>query len=285
MAASPAHDESPPEDSVRGAFYHDGTEWDVCWQHFLPRVPSSDVDLLAIVCRPTDAVVSFAGVPRCLKNENHRKPDFTVMELRYYLQLLLEGDSRMLEGLFAEPAMVVAAAPEWHVVRARRRELLTSVVVEKYLTEILGENGWRKIHLFWRTGVAAEVLFKLWGVVLRLLATAVSVVRRRTMLVWYTGASQHFFQDVRHQRYCHEELCAVLCSQLMYLGAPGPQPPPEATTPVPLPPCFADACLAVAADGAPPGPAAGWGLPDRVPPDVLREFDELLLQERAAALT
>ena len=48
----------------------------------VPQVPSSDVDLLAVVCRYTEDVLSFDGVPNCLKNENSMKPDFTIVELR-----------------------------------------------------------------------------------------------------------------------------------------------------------------------------------------------------------
>ena len=90
------------------------------WEHpgRLPHPPPQPDAPRA--CAP--AVVPFADGVSC----------------RCYLQLLIDGDSRMIEGLFTDEDVLVWYTEEWRSLREHRRQFLTSRAVQKYLTEIKG---------------------------------------------------------------------------------------------------------------------------------------------------
>eukprot|EP00727_Mastigamoeba_balamuthi_P007396 m51a1_g3277 hypothetical protein (540) ;mRNA; r:246902-249546 len=159
-------------------FRSDTTATDALWAGFLARVSAlgtlvfachvgsrayglevegSDVDLMAVVALPPSAVLNPLRPPKLtIKNED--SPDFTVIDVSAFCELLASGDSRCVEMLFHERGShaVVAEGPAWQSLRELRRELLTRAVVRKYLSEVDGQKGLRRLRSLLAKGTEAD---------------------------------------------------------------------------------------------------------------------------------
>lgn len=187
-------------DAARVRFFEGEGDAESLWDGFLARLssvgdvlyachtgsrayglhtPESDSDLLAIAAFGPRALLCSPRAPReSFRNDDGRKPDFSVLEVRRFCSLLLAGESHSVETLFhppptttaeAQSPAVFAAQEVWNALVEMRGAFVTLALAKSYLSELDGPKGLRKLAARRAKGTPTEALLarKLCYVLLR----------------------------------------------------------------------------------------------------------------------
>jgi hypothetical protein len=125
--------------------------------------------MIVIVARPTGDLLRLKPPAHTVRNHDTFKPDFTVHEVGYFLQLLVGADPRMIELLFQEESTAVFISEEWRSLRQYAPRFLTKAMVKKYCSEIDGPKGVRLVR---DPTLEPSVQFKKYYILFRLLHSA-----------------------------------------------------------------------------------------------------------------
>ncbi|XP_062502897.1 uncharacterized protein LOC134179897 isoform X2 [Corticium candelabrum] len=115
-------------------------------QRYNLQTLNSDLDMYVVYMADTRNLLSFNSPPRTIKNREDEKPDFTIHELFKYCELLVAGDPRTVETLFLRDTCIYYASDTWKELKQSRDLLLSRVLVDKYLSDALGERGLKKMQ-------------------------------------------------------------------------------------------------------------------------------------------
>jgi predicted nucleotidyltransferase len=113
------------------------------------NVPSSDVDLMAVVAMSLAALVDTVHPAKLsIRNADGFKPDFVVVDAGHFVSMLLAGDPRCVETLFHAPGSepIVFESPVWEKLQQLRPAFVTPAFVRKYLSELDGAKGAKKLE-------------------------------------------------------------------------------------------------------------------------------------------
>lgn len=103
----------------------------------------------------------------------------------------------MLETLFTDPRVVVFDSEEWSQLRAIRSSFITKQAARKYLSEIHGNKGIKKLESLREDGTDPVRLNKQFYLLLRLARLALQMVQNERLDLWHEGTDRQFFLDVR----------------------------------------------------------------------------------------
>jgi predicted nucleotidyltransferase len=102
---------------------------------------NSDLDFLVVYAAPLrDSILSVDTPPKRIKNPAHASPDLTIIEARYFAQMLLSGDPRMYETLYCTSDDTFVIHDTMQKLLLRRNELYCIDVVRKYLSDATGKH-------------------------------------------------------------------------------------------------------------------------------------------------
>lgn len=101
----------------------------------------SDMDMFIVYQAPTSALLGFKPPKTTMQNSEREKNDYTILELRRYLELLLVGDPRCVETLFLERYVMYKGSPEHDKLCEWKKLFLTKLCVEKYIRDATGARG------------------------------------------------------------------------------------------------------------------------------------------------
>lgn len=102
----------------------------------------------------------------------------------------------MLEALYTDPRAVVADSEEWTQLRAVRDSFVTKDAVRKYVSEVHGQKGMKKLDALLKAG-EKERAQKHMYIMLRLAALALQLLRDDTLRLWHEGDARQHLLDVR----------------------------------------------------------------------------------------
>ncbi|KAH3765549.1 hypothetical protein Pelo_2589 [Pelomyxa schiedti] len=196
------------------------------------QVETSDIDLMAVVAFPVKVIVGSLPEPvkLVMKNSDNIKPDYTVNEALAFSNLIIAGDSRCIEMFFHDPGSeaVVYCSEEWCKLLPHRDLFLTPKMLEKYLHEVDGIKGFKKLNTLTLSVSEADPdskvkLYKLLYILHRHLLLAKRLVNaaapdslkmgpKTPFSVFFRADSEeyNFLQKVRHGSIPFQELSQML---------------------------------------------------------------------------
>lgn len=144
-------------------------------------LPGSDRDLLVIYTAEDPG-----DFPALVKNPPLTRPDYTIVEVGKFTEMLLDGDPCMVETLFlnGNPTLL-RATPLWTYLEDMRRKFLSRRLVHKYLSDATGRAGLAAV----RKGTKASRHRKILYIAFRLLANALQAARGEDLQVWRRTSS------------------------------------------------------------------------------------------------
>ena len=170
--------------------------------------------MLVIVAAPTAALLALHPPKDTHKNRAGFKPDFTLHEVGVFAQMLVRlswlihaeiylpqaaGDTRMLEALYTEPSAVVAESEEWVQLRAVRDSFVTQEAVRKYVSEVHGQKGIKKLASLIDGGEKErQRAQKQMYILLRLATVGLQLARDERLRLWHEGEARQHFMDIRN---------------------------------------------------------------------------------------
>lgn len=147
----------------------------------------SDRDLLVVyVARDATAA------PAVIKNAAGLHPDYTVVEVGRFVQMLLDCDPRIVESLFLEVGgcederVVLCCAPLWHDLVALRSAFLCRELVRKYISDATNRGAGLGAL---RRGAKQEKYRKILYIAFRTLGNAMEVCRGQALQLWRSAQS------------------------------------------------------------------------------------------------
>lgn len=164
--------------------------------------PESDHDLLVIY-----AAEDPETAPPVIKNPAGLHPDYTLLEVGRFTQMLVDGDPRMVESLFLEAGHIAGKqaeeqidesanssilwpSPPWASIVHLRDACLTQALVRKYLGDATGRAGLAAIRKKAKLQKHRKILY----IAFRTLANALQVCRGEALQVRRSsGSPEHSF--------------------------------------------------------------------------------------------
>lgn len=163
-------------------------------RHYNLHFPSSDHDLLVVYVAKDSQIVQPA-----IKNPNGLHPDYTLVEVARFVELLTEGDPRMVESLFlhagesssapaeTEPS-VLSATPLWKELVEMRGSFISKSLVHKYLGDATGRAGLLAIRKNIKIAKHRKMLY----VAFRTLENALQACRGQPLQVWRPSGGEEY---------------------------------------------------------------------------------------------
>lgn len=165
--------------------------------------PDSDFDTLVVF-----AARDPQGVAPIRKNPPGFHPDYTLVEVGHFVEMLNEGDARMIESLYlhllpeaaspshgtpdapgSESAVLQSGAP-WRSLLMHRDKLLSRALVRKYLGDATGRAGLTALRKGTKQNKRAKMLY----VAFRALKSALRACLCQHLEVWRpSGSPEHTF--------------------------------------------------------------------------------------------
>lgn len=144
--------------------------------------PESDWDLLVVY-----AVRDITSTHPVIKNPDGMAPDYTLLEVGRFVEMLLDGDPRMIECLFlgAQSEQLIYE-DVWKSITAVNSQFLCQSMVKKYLSDATGRAGLAAV----RRGSKASRHAKIMYVAFRSLTNALQVCRREAPQIWRLDDSE-----------------------------------------------------------------------------------------------
>lgn len=102
----------------------------------------------------------------------------------------------MLEALYIDKRAVVADSEEWAQLRAVRDSFVTKEAVSKYVSEIYGQKGIKKIAALVEAGEKQRAEKHMY-ILLRLATLALQLLKDDTLHLWHEGDKRRHFMDIR----------------------------------------------------------------------------------------
>lgn len=178
--------------------------------------------MMVIAAAPTEEVLSSEAPKQTIKNQEGFEPDFTLHEgtaspttltilVQYFLELLLAGDTKMVEALYQHPNSIVFESEEFQILKQKRRAFLTKATVKKYISEIHGPKGYKVVEALSSKPEEEPKMHKKFYILLRLLQHAEQIVSGEELTMWKEEESKErqFLMDVRQGKYGYKELMDV----------------------------------------------------------------------------
>eukprot|EP00026_Physarum_polycephalum_P004461 Phypoly_transcript_04482.p1 GENE.Phypoly_transcript_04482~~Phypoly_transcript_04482.p1 ORF type:complete len:686 (+),score=122.42 Phypoly_transcript_04482:66-2060(+) len=114
------------------------------------NIPGSDTDMIVIAASPTEEILGLTPPPPTIKNPPTFQPDYTIHEVSHFLDLLVHGDTRMIEQLFQDSSQIVFQHLLWDELCHIREKFLTITSVQKYLDEAFRRKGLLQVEGMWK---------------------------------------------------------------------------------------------------------------------------------------
>jgi hypothetical protein len=216
------------------------------------NVQGSDQDMFIVILSPVKKLVGFSPFAQSIKNPDGIRPDYTIYGIEYYLQLVLEGDTKSIESLFQTTEHTHYEDPLWIELKNKFRHVfLTKQAINKYMIEVMGNKGQRmvlKMHekisqlkekrkrdamivdsdskhldaLQTEEDSIEELekkLMKKWYILFRCLVHAKQAATTRNIEVWLPNDSKdrEFLLKVRGCQFSHEELNKIFTEQVEHV--------------------------------------------------------------------
>lgn len=167
--------------------------------------------MLVVVAAPSEDIMSFIPLIQTKKNPEGFEPDFTLHEVSSFLELLLKGDTRIVESLFQSIHSIVYESEEFKFLKQQRLKFLTKQTLHKYLNEIHGPKGFKQLLNSNKSPKDEQEkirLYKKWYVLHRLLHHAKQITLGNELEIWMEEANpvRKFLLDIRKGVYSFEEL-------------------------------------------------------------------------------
>jgi hypothetical protein len=144
--------------------------------------PESDWDLLVVY-----AARDITSTHPVIKNPDGMAPDYTLLEVGRFVEMLLDGDPRMIECLFlGAQSEQLFFEDVWKSITAVNSQFLCQSMVKKYLSDATGRAGLAAV----RRGSKASRHAKIMYIAFRSLTNALQVCRREAPQIWRPGDSE-----------------------------------------------------------------------------------------------
>jgi len=144
--------------------------------------PQSDWDLLVVY-----AARDLPSADPVIKNPAGVTPDYTLLEVGRFVEMLLDGDPRIVECLFlGDQSEQLIYEDPWKSITAVNSQFLSQALVKKYVSDATGRAGLAAV----RRGSKASRHAKIMYVAFRTLTNALQVCRRQAPQIWRPDDSE-----------------------------------------------------------------------------------------------
>jgi hypothetical protein len=118
-----------------------------------------------------------------------------------FVELLMVGDTKMVESLFQDKRIIVHESEEFTEIRQYKSQFITKSMVKKYLKEIHGPKGFKILETLMKENKPEEKerTHKKFYILLRLLYLALQIVEGKELKLWMDEdlPERKFLMEVR----------------------------------------------------------------------------------------
>lgn len=148
--------------------------------------PESDWDLLVVY-----SARDISASDPVVKNPSGMPPDYTLLEVGRFVEMMLKGDPSMVECLFlgAQSEQLIYE-DVWKSITALNSHFLSQALVRKYLSDATGRAGLAAVRRGSKVGKHAKIMY----VAFRTLTNALQVCQGEAPQIWRPDDSEEHVQ-------------------------------------------------------------------------------------------